>query len=172
MSCRTSHAAPSDCMTSILALIAIGIAQLELGSQPQPDTWSNVWLVTALSPAATGLAIAVLVFVMSMLARENGGAVSGHEHVVGRPVRVGEHRPGESLRRVRVLEVGPRAVLGLQQRTRLGDLDPCEYSISSTVRSRSGEPGGSRRGARQRTHSPGRSCRLRRNARAGPVRCP
>jgi hypothetical protein len=52
------------------AAIAIGVAQIELGGQPQPHVWSNSWLLVALSLAFAGLAIAVVFFVAAMFARE------------------------------------------------------------------------------------------------------
>jgi SIR2-like domain len=52
------------------AVIAIGVAQIELNGQPQPHIWSSVWLVSALSLAGTGLLIAVAFFAMSMISRE------------------------------------------------------------------------------------------------------
>lgn len=52
------------------AAIAIGVAQIELSGKPQPDIWSNSWLLVALSLAFVGLMIAVVFFVIDIFARE------------------------------------------------------------------------------------------------------
>jgi hypothetical protein len=56
------------------------------------------------------------------------GTAGRYQHVVRRPVRVGEDRPGEDRRRFRVIDVGFPAFLGpLEQPGVIGDLDRAEY---------------------------------------------
>ena len=81
------------------AAIAVGIAQIELSGQSQPDIWSNSWLLVALSLAFAGLAIAVVFFVAAMFAREPrlsgddnqaAGEVNDARQITDRKARPGE----------------------------------------------------------------------------------
>lgn len=81
------------------AAIAIGIAQIELSGQSQPDIWSNSWLLVALSLTFTGLVIAVVFFVAAMFAREPrlseddsqaAGEVNDATRITGHKARRGE----------------------------------------------------------------------------------
>jgi len=62
------------------AAVAIGVAQLELSGQPQPHIWSNVWLLLALALASAGVVIAVILFVLSMFARQESRSVDGGQY--------------------------------------------------------------------------------------------
>jgi len=86
--------------TSIAAaVIAIGVAQIELNGQSQPHIWSNVWLLAALALALIGVAIAVVFFVMSMFAHKQSQSVNisiGTEKPV--PAQAGEtSQPGQAV---------------------------------------------------------------------------
>ena len=65
------------------AAIAIGVAQIELSGKPQPDIWSNAWLLLALSLAFVGLMTAAVFFVIDIFAREAKPAINRHEQTQG-----------------------------------------------------------------------------------------
>jgi hypothetical protein len=73
------------------ASIAIVIAQLELSGQPQPHIWSNVWLLTALCLAGTGLLVAVVFFVMSIVGRGDAVESGDAPTSLGLPIQIISH---------------------------------------------------------------------------------
>jgi hypothetical protein len=55
------------------AAVGIGVGQLELAGRPQPDIWSNAWLISAMVIAGAALLIAAVVLAADFLGHRGSG---------------------------------------------------------------------------------------------------